>query len=63
MLLVVALFVFGWAVASSYVYLEGRFPQYEQKIYWVFLVLFSVGAISILVFWFVLGAGMIKLFD
>ena len=63
MLLVVALFVFGWALASSYVYLERRFPQYEQNIYWIYVGLFSVGAISILVSWFVLGAGLVNLFD
>lgn len=63
MLLVIALFVFGWAVASSYVYLERKFPQHEQKIYWIFAIVFSFGAIAILVLWAVLGAGMIKLSD
>jgi hypothetical protein len=63
MLLALALVAFGWAMASLYVYLEGKYPQHAEKINFVYLILFTAGAIFILVFWFTLGVGMVKISD
>lgn len=63
MLLALALVAFGWAMASLYIYLEGKYPQHVEKINFVYLILFSAGAILILVFWFASGAGMVKISD
>jgi|688.fasta_scaffold1266510_2 hypothetical protein len=63
MLLAIALVAFGWAMASLYVHLEGKYPQYAEKINFVYLILFSAGAIFILVGWFALGAGLVKISD
>jgi uncharacterized membrane protein YidH (DUF202 family) len=63
MLLALALVGFGWAMASLYIYLEGKYPQHAEKSNLIIASLFSVGAILILVFWFTLGAGMVKISD
>jgi hypothetical protein len=63
MLLAIALVAFGWAMASLYVYLEGKYPQNAEKINFVYLIVFSAGAIFILIAWFALGAGITEILD
>jgi len=63
MLLAIALVFFGWAMASLYVYLEGKYPQHTEKAYFLYAFVFSAGAIFILVAWFALGAGLVKISD
>jgi hypothetical protein len=47
----------------AYIYLEKKYPQYEEKIYFVFVAIFSAGALLILVIWLMLGTGKISLSD
>jgi hypothetical protein len=63
MLLAVALIIFGWSSGSLYIYLEKKYPQYKEKIYFVFIAIFSAGALLVLVAWLMLGTGNISLSD
>ena len=63
MLAAIAFVAFGWAVASLYVYLEGKYPQYAEKTYFLYAFLFSAGTIFILMAWFAFGSGFVKISD
>ncbi len=63
MLLAIALVIFGWGLASLYIYLEKKYPKYERETYFIFILLFSAGGLLILVTWFMLGTEQIHLSD
>ena len=63
MLLVITLLIFGWSSGNLYIYLEKKYPQYEERIYFVFVAIFSAGSLLILATWLMLGTGKIALSD
>jgi hypothetical protein len=63
MLLAIALVIFGWSLASLYIYLEKKYPKYERETYFIFILLFSAGGLLILVTWFMLGIEKFHLSD
>jgi hypothetical protein len=63
MLFAISLVAFGWLMASLYIYLERKYPHHAEKTYFLYIFLFSAGAIFILIALFAFGVGLLKTSD